>query len=48
MTNPSNSFLDLTQGVTVPLGTLRSGAPDVMYAANAIAAFDEFSREAST
>ena len=30
MTNPSNSFLDLTQGVTVRLGTLRSGAPDVM------------------
>ncbi|MEP7101046.1 MAG: carboxymuconolactone decarboxylase family protein [Burkholderiales bacterium] len=30
MTNPSNSFLDLTQGVTARLATLRSGVPDVM------------------
>jgi AhpD family alkylhydroperoxidase len=30
MTNPSSSFLDLTQGVTARLATLRSGTPDVM------------------
>ena len=30
MTNPSSSFLDLTQSVTSRLATLRSGAPDVM------------------
>lgn len=30
MTDTSNNFLDLTQGVTARLATLRSGAPDMM------------------
>lgn len=30
MTTDSNSFRDLTQGVSARLATLRSGAPDVM------------------
>ena len=29
MTSDSSSFLDLTQGVSARLATLRSGAPDV-------------------
>ena len=67
MATDSNSFRDLTQGVSARLATLRRGAPDVMksfselgraamaegaltkmYAAHAIAAFEEFSRSPPT
>jgi hypothetical protein len=39
LSDPSTNFRDLTLGVTI----YRGGGPSLMYAASAIAAFEEFS-----
>jgi hypothetical protein len=48
MNEPVDKFLGLTKSASASLVSLRGGGPSLMHAANAIAAFDEFSRAAAT